>query len=114
MFSDDSVADVIEQSDDEIVDGNDSVLCDGPPIEDDRVGASPAIDHIKVRNLQEASMYSKRHYLAKNLLETEQKYYHQLRALERVNSSFRQNIKAYKYVTDLSKNSYKNRLGTKV
>lgn len=98
--TDDSVADIIEQSDDEIADENDdSVVCDGPgsfSIEDERIGAGPAIDHIKVRNLQEASMYSKRHFLAKNLLETEQKYFHQLRALERVNSSFRQNIKAYK------------------
>ena len=89
----DTTADISEDSEHEILDDQS---------EDDIDQVTELVDHITVRNAEEAEMYSQRKKIAERLLQKEQKYLYYLYCLEKIYNAFSNNSKTRKRLTKTS------------
>ena len=89
----DTTADISEDSEHEILDDQS---------EDDIDQVTELVDHITVRNAEEAEMYSQRKKIAERLLQKEQKYLYYLYCLEKIYNAFSNNSKTRKRLTKAS------------
>ena len=76
---------------------------------DDDSDVTGIVDHVTVRNAEEAEMYSHRKKIAEKLLEKEKKYLYYLRCLEKIYNAFHNNARLRNgciyYVYDFHQNS---------